>query len=644
MLDSPTSIATFASGGTTYAAVTALHDGVQILQLTGPGGALLPNPSPAGNLADTSSLLLGVPTSIATFASGGITHAAVASNIDDGVQIISLSDPYNPQAVSRLVDTDETLLDIAFYITTFASGGTTYAAVGADGDDGVQIVSLDRQSAFYGGDAVTLLGEASDPDGDALTYQWRQTSPPAPQVTVTNPASATTSFTAPPVDSDTDFVFSLAVSDGTDTADDSVTVTVLSNRPPTVDAGADQVVYEGDIVTLSGTATDTDGDTLTYRWSHDSDLFIHIAGDTQPSAAFTAPQVESDTTITFTLAVHDGTVSVSDAVSVRVRDNVPPTITILGDNPASIGVGSVYADAGATCRDPDTFSSLPVSTVSHVNTTKAGRYSVMYSCTDAGGQTGTNARIVIVGSPATPPNNDPNLYLVNLRSSVAAGDGTADFSSDARCIDSEDGDISHRITTQVTIDPDEGGLIVYWCTDYDDNTSTVRHQVAVVTPARPPQVTVTGGDLTVTVGSAYVERGAVCANDAGRQWAAEVEPHTSVDTANPGTYHVVYTCVDEDTGMAKGGLRIVRVVPVGTDTAPVLSVPEIPDIRVGDPFTPPGATCTDAEEGDISGSITIYWFDDLDTSKPGAYWFNYRCTDSAGNYDDRSVSVTVLDG
>ena len=64
----------------------------------------------------------------------------------------------------------------------------------------------------------------------------------------------------------------------------TVTVTdILTGLPPQVDAGIDQTVREGQTVTLNGTATDNNGDTLTYEWTHDSSLAIQLANSTSPS-------------------------------------------------------------------------------------------------------------------------------------------------------------------------------------------------------------------------------------------------------------------------------------------------------------------------------------------------------------------------
>ena len=85
-----------------------------------------------------------------------------------------------------------------------------------------------------------------------------------------------------------------------------ITVTDRANTPPTVDAGTDQTVGEGDTVTLSGTATDPEGDAVSYRWSDTSGSGITFANASSASTTFTAPDVPSDTTYTFRLTVSDG--------------------------------------------------------------------------------------------------------------------------------------------------------------------------------------------------------------------------------------------------------------------------------------------------------------------------------------------------
>ncbi|RUO23281.1 hypothetical protein CWE08_01110 [Aliidiomarina iranensis] len=77
-------------------------------------------------------------------------------------------------------------------------------------------------SPFVPGDGVTLTANASDPNGDALTYTWAQTS--GTSVDLSGGTSAAASFTAP--DETSTLVFEVTVSDGEFEATESVSVNV----------------------------------------------------------------------------------------------------------------------------------------------------------------------------------------------------------------------------------------------------------------------------------------------------------------------------------------------------------------------------------------------------------------------------------
>jgi hypothetical protein len=64
------------------------------------------------------------------------------------------------------------------------------------------------------GTSTELQARATDPDGDALTYSWTQTSPASPQGAFSSPSSDSPSWTAPTVSTTTPFTLSVTVSDG----------------------------------------------------------------------------------------------------------------------------------------------------------------------------------------------------------------------------------------------------------------------------------------------------------------------------------------------------------------------------------------------------------------------------------------------
>ena len=77
------------------------------------------------------------------------------------------------------------------------------------------------------GRTVTLSGTATDPDrDDILAYSWSQDSPAAPTIAFINSTLPSAIFTAPEVDADTAFTFTLNVTDGIVHVHDAVTVTV----------------------------------------------------------------------------------------------------------------------------------------------------------------------------------------------------------------------------------------------------------------------------------------------------------------------------------------------------------------------------------------------------------------------------------
>ena len=103
------------------------------------------------NLDDGDTLLDG-PMDIAITTIAGKTYAVVSSNIDNGIEIIDISDPTNPTSVGRVVDGTDTgvctvangekCLDGAKGIEIETINGRPYAVVGSKNDDGIEIIDI----------------------------------------------------------------------------------------------------------------------------------------------------------------------------------------------------------------------------------------------------------------------------------------------------------------------------------------------------------------------------------------------------------------------------------------------------------------------------------------------------------------------
>lgn len=108
---------------------------------------------------------------------------------------------------------------------------------------------------------------------------------------------------------------------GGSTSEDSTPSTSESNinNPPVVSAGVALSIYEGETVTFSATASDDDSPNLSYSWIQTAGTIVEIDNSDTLSASFTAPDLEQQETLEFTLTVNDGEgQKVSDTISVTI--------------------------------------------------------------------------------------------------------------------------------------------------------------------------------------------------------------------------------------------------------------------------------------------------------------------------------------
>ncbi len=91
--------------------------------------------------------------------------------------------------------------------------------------------------------------------------------------------------------------------------------------------------------------------------------------------------------------------SVTNSVFLLNTDTAPPAMSLNGNNPILLTIGSAYSDPGATAYDACAGSSLSVSTSGTVNTSQAGEYDITYSAVGENGVTGSVTRAVVVIDP-----------------------------------------------------------------------------------------------------------------------------------------------------------------------------------------------------------------------------------------------------
>ena len=243
--------------------------------------------------------------------------------------------------------------------------------------------------------------------------------------------------------------------------------------------------------------------------------------------------------------------NISDEASTP-PDTVFPIITILGDNPATVELGSTYTDAGATSDGGETVSSSGT-----VDTNTIGSYTITYSATDAAGNTSTATRTVNVVDTTAPVITGDS--LVNTEVSQTAGSYSMEPGITAS--DNSSTALTKSVSDTVNIAVLGGYTDTTTFTDVSGNSSSLTRIVRVV-DTTAPTVEVLGDNpvLVIQYGS-YTESGATAVdNSAG---PLEKGILGTVDVTTVGDYTLTYTFTDV-SGNVGTGTRLVEVRPAGT--------------------------------------------------------------------------------
>ena len=146
----------FTIGTSTYAIVTAIGDwgetagiskGVQIIDVSDPTNIVAKDEFTNANLV--------YPGGVETFTIGTSTYAIVTGYTADTVQILDISNPSAIVAKDSLEDGGSLELDGAWEVDVFTVGYSTYAIVTGYLDDGVQIIDVSNPSAIVAKDEFT---------------------------------------------------------------------------------------------------------------------------------------------------------------------------------------------------------------------------------------------------------------------------------------------------------------------------------------------------------------------------------------------------------------------------------------------------------------------------------------------------------
>jgi len=381
------------------------------------------------------------------------------------------------------------------YTTNYTDAGTYTVTVTvsddtmADSQDVTVTVNNNNQAPVLStispvtvneGDAVTFSPTATDPDGDTLTFSysgWMTSN------------SYTTNYT----DAGTHTV-TVIVSDGMLTDTQDVNITVLnSNQAPVLDQIINITVNEGEAVTFSPTATDQDGDTLTFSYS-----------GWMTSNSYTTNYTDAGTH-TVTVTVTDGILTESQDVTITVNNiNQAPVLSTI--SPVTVNEGeTITLSPTASDLDGDTltfsYSGWMISNSYTTNYTDAGTHTVTVTVSDGTMVDSQDFIVTVNNNNQAPVLSTISPVTVNEGETITLSPTASDLDGDALTFSYSGWMTSNSYTTNytdagiytVTVTVSDGTM-----TDSQDVTVTVNNinQAPVLSTISP--VTVNEGE-TITL-------------------------------------------------------------------------------------------------------------------------------------------------
>lgn len=323
-------------------------------------------------------------------------------------------------------------------------------------------------------------------------------------------------------------------------------------------------------------------------------------------------------------------VSITRLVEVYVPN---PIITINGDNPITIQIGTSYQDLGATATDQsDGNLTSKITTSSNLNPNKKGTYYVEYSVANSHAKTATVKRTVIVDAPKPTITLNGNNNVMVYKNEIYHEQG-------AVAADEIDGDLTSKIKINGTVDPSKNGVyrIVYTVLNrYGEKAETTRY-----VEVRDYIVTIEllgNNPYSMKVTDKYSEPGYKVMHEKNGDITSDVKVTSNVDEGKIGRYTIEYRYQDSVTGQVE---KVQRTVVVETPKLTLTlngSSPYL--IYAGNGYFEQGATAVDEIDGNITEKIVITT--DVNPNRVGTYTTTYKVISNYGVEQQISRITRVL--
>ena len=321
---------------------------------------------------------------------------------------------------------------------------------------------------------------------------------------------------------------------------------------------------------------------------------------------------------------------------VIVLDDLPPVITIVGDQIVNLAIGDSYVDDGATANDNyDGDLTTNIITSGSVNTSTVGTYTISYNVSDSNGNQAVQVtRTVIVGTPPSIVLQGDNPMTIEI--------GTNYVELGAIASDPEDGDLTSSIEVSGAVNANVLGTyqVQYSVTDSEGNTTFLNRIIQVIDSTKPIIELIGDSTVSVEVGGSFSDPGASASDTNDGDITSSIVVSGIVDLNSTGTYALIYNVNDSSGNSADS---VTRTIIVEDSTPPqfTLNGNSTLNIDLNSVFVDPGVSAIDNYDGDISSQVNI--IGSVDTSIIGSTTLIYNISDSSGNAANqlvRTVNVT----
>ena len=367
---------------------------------------------------------------------------------------------------------------------------------------------------------------------------------------------------------------------------------------------------------------------------------ITCDGVTVNNISFVGNYADFDT-INVELTVYDdANIDSFDDATFIVADNTKPTVNAPATPATELTNTDAFDELSCTVTDNDpSYGTQACVVTGSIDTSILGLQSADFdgAADVAGNVPDTVTRTVTIVDTTAPTltRDQANPQTVIKNSAVPSLTATVDDNDNTVDGDTVDCDESAVDNTAI-------GSYIATCdfTDPSGNPATQVTYTVDVVAGDSPVITLTGPNpQTINLGNPYVELGATASDtEDGDITGSIIIDSSGVNTAVLGSYIVNYDVTDS-SGNTDHEERTVNVV---TGDAPVITIlgnnPE--SITFGGTYTDAGATASDTEDGDLTGSIITTGLP-IDSFASGTYSVTYTVTDSNSNTVSATRQVVI---